>query len=221
VKQIHLLIVESDPLVLFSIGQAIGYFDNYLVVDKMDNVDAAIEKMKVVPVDLIMLGGQSNVDQWQRFFEFGHSAKLLMIVVDPSREMVLKAISHGVWDMMIRPISTERLRFSLEMFRYRYIYCEALELPAQQERLDAIFFPLEHHRRIIAGSIKNSEMLEKVLWLIEGEGGPRSAGEIADALNVSRVTIRKYCDALVNAGKLHVKIKFQAKGRPIKHYFLA
>jgi response regulator of citrate/malate metabolism len=38
-------------------------------------------------------------------------------------------------------------------------------------------------------------------------------------LNVSRITVRKYCEALVNTGKLHVKNKYQAKGRPIKQYF--
>ncbi|MDR1944111.1 MAG: HTH domain-containing protein [Synergistaceae bacterium] len=220
-KPIHLLMVESDQVVFFSVGQVIRYFDNYLVVDKVDNVEDALERMKVVPVDLIILGGQDNTSQWQRFVEFGHKAKLLMLVDNPSKDMVQEAISFGVWDMIIRPISAERLRFSLEMFRYRHIYGEALEYPVQQERLDAIFFPRERHQHIIAGTIKNSEMLEKVLQLIEKGDEPQSAGEIAGMLSVSRITVRKYCEALVNTGKLHVKNKYQAKGRPIKQYYMA
>ena len=220
-KPIHLLIVESDPLVHFSIGQVIRYFDNYLVVDKVEDVDEALERMKVVPVDLIILGGEDNVARWQSFIDAGHKVKLLMLVSNPSKELVQEAISFGAWDMILHPISTERLRFSLEMFRYRHIYGEALEYPIQQERLDAIFFPRERHQQIIAGTVKNSEMLEKVLQLIEDRVDPQSAGEIANVLNVSRITVRKYCEALVNTGKLHVKNKYQSKGRPIKQYYLS
>lgn len=220
-KPIHLLIVESDPLVLFSIGQVIRYFDNYLVVDKVENVSDALERMKVVPVDLIILGGQDNIESWKSFSEVGYKTKLLMLVQNPSKELVQEAISFGVWDMILRPAAPERLRFSLEMFRYRHIYGEALEYPVQQDRLDAIFFPRERHQHIIAGTIKNSEMLERVLQLIEEREEPQSAGEIATILNVSRITVRKYCEALVNTGKLHVKNKYQAKGRPIKQYYLS
>jgi response regulator of citrate/malate metabolism len=215
------MIVESDPLVQFSIGQVIRYFDNYLVVDKVERVDGAIERMKVVPVDLVILGGQGNIDKWRSFLEITHRTKLLMLVQSPSKDLIQEAISYGVWDMILRPAAPERLRFSLEMFRYRHIYGEALEYPAQQEKLDAIFFPRERHQHIIAGTIKNSEMLEKVLQLIEERDQPQSAGEIAGVLNVSRITVRKYCEALVNTGKLHVKNKYQAKGRPIKQYFLS
>jgi response regulator of citrate/malate metabolism len=57
------------------------------------------------------------------------------------------------------------------------------------------------------------------MQLIEDKEDPQSAGEIAEVLNVSRITVRKYCEALVNTGKLHVKNKYQTKGRPIKQYF--
>ncbi|MDR1514985.1 MAG: HTH domain-containing protein [Synergistaceae bacterium] len=220
-KPIHLLVVESDPLTLFHIGQVMRYFDNYLIVDKVNNVDAAIERMKVVPVDLVLVGGIENVGQWRKFAEFGHKTKLLLLVENPSKEIVQEALSYGVWDMIMRPVSTERLRYSLEMFRYRVIYSEDLELPVVQEKLDAIFFPREHQQQINAGAIKNSEMLEKVLQLIEEGEEPQSAGEIAGMLSVSRITVRKYCEALVNTGKLHVKNKYQAKGRPIKQYYMA
>ncbi|MDR1471043.1 MAG: HTH domain-containing protein [Synergistaceae bacterium] len=220
-KSIHLLIVESDLLVLFSIGQVVRYFDNYLVVDKVEHVEDAIERMKVVPVDLVILGGQDNIDKWQSFTSFIHKAKLLLLVQNPTKELIQDAISYGVWDVILRPAAPERLRFSLEMFRYRHIYGEALEYPLQQERLDAIFFPRERHQHIVSGTIKNSEMLEKVMQFIEDKEEPQSAGEIAEVLSVSRITVRKYCEALVNTGKLHVKNKYQAKGRPIKQYFLA
>lgn len=219
-KPIHLLIVESDPLVLFSIGQVVRYFDNYLVVDKVESVDDALERMKVVPVDLVTLGGEDNIEQWLAFVSGGWRSKLMMLVEDPTKEQVQDAISYGVWDMILRPVQPERLRFSLEMFRYRHIYGEALEQPILQERLDAIFFPRERHQHIIGSTIKNSEMLEKVLKLIEESEYPHSAGEIAGILHVSRITVRKYCEALVSSGKLQVKNKYQAKGRPIKQYFM-
>lgn len=219
-KPIHLLIVESDPLVLFSIGQVIRYFDNYLVVDKVESVEGALERMKVIPIDMIILGGSENIEQWRSLEPVCGHTKILMLVQDPARDLVQEAVKYGVWDMILRPAPPERLRFSLEMFRYRHLYAETLEQPVSQERLDAIFFPRERHQHMIAGTIKNSEMLEKVIQFIEERGEPQSAGEIAGVLNVSRITVRKYCEALVNTGKLHVKNKYQSKGRPIKQYYI-
>jgi response regulator of citrate/malate metabolism len=207
-------------MVLFSIGQVIRYFDNYLVVDKVEHVDEAIERMKVVPMDLIIVGGQDNIDNWKNLTDFSHKARIVLLAQDPSREFIQEAVALGVWDVILRPAPPERLRFSLEMFRYRFMYSEALEFPVSQERLDSIFFPRERHQNITSGTVKNSEMLEKVMQLIEDKEDPQSAGEIAEVLNVSRITVRKYCEALVNTGKLHVKNKYQAKGRPIKQYFL-
>ncbi|MDR3280224.1 MAG: HTH domain-containing protein [Synergistaceae bacterium] len=219
-KSIHLLIVESDLMVLFSIGQVIRYFDNYLVVDKVERVEEAIERMKVVPMDLVIIGGQENVDEWRRFMEFPHKARIVLLTQNPSKEFIQDAVASGIWDIILRPVAPERLRFSLEMFRYRFMYTEVLEYPVQQDRLDSIFFPRERHQSAASGTVKNSEMLDKVMQLIEEREGPQSAGEIAEVLNVSRITVRKYCEALVNTGKLHVKNKYQAKGRPIKQYFL-
>jgi response regulator of citrate/malate metabolism len=219
-KSIHLLIVESDLMVLFSIGQVIRYFDNYLVVDKVEHIDEAMERMKVVPMNLIIIGGQDNVENWKRFNEISHKARIILLPQNPSREFIQDSIAEGAWDIIMRPVAPERLRFSLEMFRYRFMYAEALEYPVQQERLDAIFFPRERHQNVSAGTVKNSEMLDKVMRLIEDGDGPQSAGEIAEVLNVSRITVRKYCEALVSTGKLHVKNKYQTKGRPIKQYFL-
>jgi response regulator of citrate/malate metabolism len=207
-------------MVLFSIGQVIRYFDNYLVVDKVERVEEAVERMKVFPMDLIIVGGQENVDRWQDFLDLSHRAKIILLAQNPSKEFVQEAAPRGVWDIILRPVQPERLRFSLDMFRYRFMYTEALEYPVQQDRLDAIFFPRERNQNVASGTVKNSEMLDKVMHFIEDKNGPQSAGEIADVLNVSRITVRKYCEALVNTGKLHVKNKYQAKGRPIKQYFL-
>jgi response regulator of citrate/malate metabolism len=219
-KSIHLLIVESDLMVLFSIGQVIRYFDNYLVVDKVEHADEAIERMKVVPMDLVIVGGQENIDNWRNLMGLQHKARIILLAQNPTREFIQEAVACGAWDVIMRPVAPERLRFSLEMFRYRFMYTEALDFPVQQERLDAIFFPRERHQNAATGAVKNSEMLDKVMQLIEEHDGPQSAGEIAEILNVSRITVRKYCEALVNTGKLHVKNKYQAKGRPIKQYFL-
>ena len=218
-KSIHLLLVESDQAVSFSIGQLIRYFDNYLVVDKVENMNDAMERMKVTQMDMVIIGGRENVEDWKRIPESNSKAKLILLAQNPSREFVQDAVAGGVWDVILRPAMPERLRFSLEMFRNRFMSAVALDNPIRQERLDGIFFPRER-AHVANGLVKNSEMLDKVIQFIEEGEGPQSAGEIAEVLNVSRITVRKYCEALVNTGKLHVRNKYQNKGRPIKQYFL-
>jgi len=218
-KSIHLLLIESDQAASFSIGQVVRYFNNYLVVDKVDNINDALERMKVIPMDMVIIGGRENVGDWKRIAGSNSKAKIILLAQNPSREFVQDAVAEGVWDVILKPAVPERLRFSLEMFRNRFMSAAALESPIRQERLDSIFFPRE---RVHApnGLMKNSEMLDRVMQFIEEGEGPRSAGEIAEVLNVSRITVRKYCEALVQTGKLNVRNKYQNKGRPIKQYFL-
>jgi len=219
-KSINLLIVESDLMVLFSIGQVIRFFDNYQVIDQVKNIEEGIARMESMPIDLVIVGGQENVGGWKRFTDIQHKARVIILAQNPSKEFVQGAFADGAWDVILRPATPERLRFSLEMFRYRFMSAAALDNPVRQDSLDAIFFPRERYQSFMNGTVKSNEMLDKVMKLIEEGKGPQSAGEIAEILKVSRITVRKYCEALVNTGKLHVRNKYQNKGRPIKQYFL-
>jgi response regulator of citrate/malate metabolism len=213
------MIVEPDMTALFSTVQSVKYFDNYLVVDNVSGNEEAIERMKAFRVDMAIISGSENVNDWKRCAELSARTKFILLPEDPSREFVQDAVAAGVWDIILKPVSPERLRFSLEMFRYRFMQTSALENPVRQKMLDSIFFSLERCQNAVNGCVKNSEMLDKVMRLMEDGDGPRSAAEIASILNVSRITVRKYCEALVYTGKLHVKNKYQTKGRPIKQYF--
>ena len=218
-QSINILIVESDLMVLFSIGQVIRYFDNYQVIDQVKNVEESIEIMKSRQVDLVVVGGQENADGWKYFTRIQNKVRVIILAHDPSSEFIQDAFAEGAWDVILRPATPERLRFSLEMFRYRFMAAAALDSPIRQDRLDAIFFPRERYQSFLNGTAKSNEMLDKVMRLIEDGKSPQSAGEIAEVLNVSRITVRKYCEALVSTGRLRVRNKYQTKGRPIKQYF--
>jgi response regulator of citrate/malate metabolism len=219
-KFIHLLVVEPDPTAIFSTEQIIRYFDNFLIVDRVNNVEDALERLRVVPIDLVVIGGRVIGEKWKEIKKISSGAKIIFITQNPSREFIQDALREDVWDVILKPAEPDRLRFSLELFQYRFMNAKALEEPILQDNLDAIFFPREHRQDSVGGTIRNSEMLSKVMNLIKDNDGLQSAGEIAEVLNVSRITVRKYCEALVNTGKLRVRNKYQTKGRPIKQYFL-
>lgn len=220
-KSIRLLIAEPDVTTRFLTGQAVKCFDNYLVVGNVSGADEAAERMRIVSVDIAIVGGSENVSDWKRLAEISGGTKFILLPENPSSEFVRDAAAGGIWDVILKPVSPERLRFSLNMFRYRFMRASALENPVRQERLDSIFFPPGRGQNAINGCVRNGEMLDKVMRLIEDEDGPKSASEIAGVLNVSRITVRKYCEALVRTGKLRVKNKYQTKGRPIKQYVSA
>jgi response regulator of citrate/malate metabolism len=214
------LIVEPDSAALFSTEQMIRYLDNFLIVDRVANIEEALARLRVVPIDLVIIGGHANDEKWKDIKKVSSGSKIIFITQNPSGEFIHDAVKEDVWDVILRPVEPERLRFSLEMFQYRFSNARTLEAPVLQDKLDAIFFPREHRQDSIGGTIRNSEMLSKVMNLIKDNDGLQSAGEIAEVLNVSRITVRKYCEALVNTGKLRVRNKYQTKGRPIKQYFL-
>ena len=64
----------------------------------------------------------------------------------------------------------------------------------------------------------NDGAVARILEVLGQSPDPLAAGEVAERLGVSRITVRKYCEALVSAGRLLSKNHYQSKGRPIKKY---
>lgn len=221
-KPIHVLIVDNDPLVFFSVGRIVRLFENYLVIGKVDTLEEALERLRVVPVDLIVIDPEKSAQTQQKLSEIKTGTDFLLIGQNPDASGVNHALKMGVWDYIIKPFTHERLRLSFDLYKTYHAKRSTLGEHPTQEDLDALFLPRESGALVSANlSTGNGEMFERILGIIQKTQLPLSAGEIAKELQVSRITVRKYCEALVISGKLCIRNQYQTKGRPIKKYRVA
>ena len=117
------------------------------------------------------------------------------------------------------PFSYDRLRVSLETYRDAFRYREGLQNQLSQEHLDRLFYPEGREFLSSLGTLAHrGDMTDRILEVLGQSQDPLAAGEVAERLGVSRITVRKYCEALVSAGRLLSKNHYQSKGRPIKKY---
>ena len=221
-KPIHVLIVDNDPLVFFSVGRIVRLFENYLVIGKVDTLEEALERIQVLPVDLIVVDPDKDPQTLEKLSATKKRADFLLIGQSPDAAAVDHALGMGAWDYIVKPFTHERLRLSFDLYKTYHAKRAALGARSTQEHLDTLFLPRESgHFTSTNLSAGNGEMLERILGIIQETPEPLSAGEIAKELKVSRITVRKYCEALVTSGKLCIRNQYQAKGRPIKKYRIA
>lgn len=63
-------------------------------------------------------------------------------------------------------------------------------------------------------------MKQIVLSLVEEEGAPVTAEQLARHVGMARVTVRKYLDFLAFKGKVLIEMQYGQVGRPTKFYSL-
>lgn len=142
----------------------------------------------------------------------------VMIVRNHARGSIRDAEALGVFDVLVRPLDPERLAWCVDEMMRRRSEIEALSSPISQASVDRAF-----GRHVVradgeSAAAGNVAMLDAVISALDPSENGMSASQVGDALKISRITARRYCEALVNIGALRVENLYQIKGRPIKLY---
>lgn len=222
-KPIRILITEDDPMVSFIVGRIVHSLGDFLVVGQAASGEEALAQIQSHTVDLVLLDlFMPGVDGRQALQELraqGYPVDAIIVTASPDKSRALEALRLGAWDYVIKPFSYDRLRVSLETYRDAFRYREGLQNQLSQEHLDRLFYPEGREFLSSLGTLAHrGDMTDRILEVLGQSPDPLAAGEVAERLGVSRITVRKYCEALVSAGRLLSKNHYQSKGRPIKKY---
>lgn len=170
--------------------------------------------------------------------------KVDVIVVSAAKDpsTIEEALRLGVFDYLIKPFSFNRLADSLESYKDWKKQLEKKDA-LTQHRLDHLFTlkmgrhgTVESSNRTVKpynnnGSQENLSIPEIILQVEETKGiqketlhyiveylmllkEGKSAGEIAENLDLGRVTIRRYLEYLYEQGMVSMSIEYGSVGRP-------
>ncbi|NDL66568.1 response regulator [Anaerotalea alkaliphila] len=222
-RDIKVLLVEDDPMVRRINGKFLEKMPGFHLSGAVDNLEEARERILEATPDLVLLdvffprGTGVDLLKWIRKNDLEVDA--IMITADKHSGTVEEAFRYGAVDYLLKPFQFQRFAEALESYRDRR---EAVRKPARlsQEAIDRL-------GRGSAGRVAAEEELvanatkEKILAIFrDNPGTSLTAAMVAEKIGASRITARKYLDALEQSGVLAVEAAYGTVGRPKNMYHL-
>lgn len=220
----QVIIIEDDPMVAAINRQYVELTPSFQVARLFKNGIPALEYLKNHPVDLIILDYYTpnmNGDEFiDRLRSAGFSTAVIMVTSANDSGTVLKLLSRGVTDYLVKPFEYSRFQAALERFKKRQQSLTKTGDGMDQSAIDRLFTPQEtavSPERLAKGLNANTLHLIRE-FLRNNPGKTWSGEEIAEQVHLSRITIRRYMNFMAETGEIVNTIDYQTGGRPSIRY---
>ena len=223
----RVMIVEDDPMVASINRRFVEATEGFQVLGCMRSGQEALEFLKKTPADLVILDyympGMNGDVFLDRMREMGMSADVIMVTSANSVEVVRGLVARGVRDYLVKPFEMERFQAALSRFRAERELFSRDGGALEQAEIDRLFDRGEQKAR--AREILPKGMNRNTMDLIKSclRKHPEehlTCEEISGAVGLSRITVRRYLNYLVEQGTVQSRIDYQTGGRPGIEYRL-
>ena len=210
----RVLIIEDDPMVAMIHKE---YFKKKELTNNLNHVtslETAKDYLKKNNVDLIVLDNYLTDGQGVEFLPELKGYPIIMITAANDVQTVEAALSNGVVDYLVKPFIYERFSQAIDKVQ-DYVNLLSKE-KINQDLIDDY---------LNSGRVEEEEdslpkglsriTLKKVIEAIQQQNTGFTTQQIADILDISRITIRKYLNHLVNINVLSEDAEYYTSGRPV------
>lgn len=222
-NRIPVMIVEDDLRASYVLENTINQHSDFYVVAVCESMLEADLKAEAFDPELIMvdisLPDGSGIDLVTSLKSKGIRAAFMMTTAERETATIEKAIQLGVMDYLVKPIRMSRVLQALDDyldFRKRITKNDKID----QQDIDALFrksASIDSTRKTPKGIDENT--LEKLTQHLDTMGNaPFTAEEIGDAINLSRITARRYLEYLEAQGQVSMALDYKTGGRPKQRY---
>lgn len=220
---ISVLIVEDDFRVAGIHSRFVNQTAGFQVVGTAHNGKSAREAVRKLNPDLVLLDVHlpdvNGLDLLREWRASRIPVGVIVITAATEANSVRDALEGGAVHYIIKPFEYEDLTAQLQRFKNQ---AETLKqtTAAGQEDINKIFGytagPLSDavHRLPKGLSAETAALVAEIL----GSGSEMSASDCADALGISRVSVRRYLEYFVEAGRANVRLEYGRAGRPERKY---
>ena len=209
-----ILIIEDDPMVAMIHKE---YFKRKEISNDLNHVSTLEEAKEFLAnsdTDLIILDNYLADGQGIEFLPELKGYPIIMITAANDVQTVEAALTNGVVDYLVKPFTYERFSQAIDKVQ-DYMKLLSKE-KINQDLIDDY---------LNSGRVEEEEdslpkglsriTLKKVLENIKEQETGFTTQQVADALDISRITIRKYLNHLVNINVLSEDAEYYTSGRPI------
>lgn len=218
----EVLIVEDDPMVAMINKQYVNQNTHFHVAGVCKDGLSALEYLQKHTIHLVVLDvympRNDGLMLLRKIREKQLPVSVIMVTAANDSATIEEALRLGIVDYLVKPFLNERFQQALEIF-----------LSRQDTFHDLASFDQQHIDVLIRGThIKSTDQLPKgiqlqTLELIyaaleENHAVELTAEELADQIGLSRVTVRRYMNYLLETGEIIGKMNYETGGRPCMLY---
>ena len=209
-----ILIIEDDPMVAMIHKE---YFKRKEISNDLNHVSTLEEAKEFLAnsdTDLIILDNYLADGQGIEFLPELKGYPIIMITAANDVQTVEAALTNGVVDYLVKPFTYERFSQAIDKVQD---YMKLLS----KEKINQVLID----DYLNSGRVEEEEdslpkglsriTLKKVLENIKEQETGFTTQQVADALDISRITIRKYLNHLVNINVLSEDAEYYTSGRPV------
>ena len=210
----RILIIEDDPMVAMIHKE---YFKRKELSNDLNHVSTLEEAKSFLEksdADLIVLDNYLTDGQGVEYLPELKGYPIIMITAANDIQTVEAALTNGVVDYLVKPFTYERFSQAVDKVQ-DYVSLLSKE-KINQDLIDDY---------LNSGRVEEEEdslpkglsriTLKKVLENIKVQERGFTTQQVADDLDISRITIRKYLNHLVNINVLSEDAEYYTSGRPV------
>lgn len=223
---IHVLIVEDDPMVWEMNKFYLEQVEGFRADGWAPSTDEALSMLEMQTYDLILLDiymKESNgLELLSEIRRRGIKVDVIVISAASDKMSIQTALQNGAVDYIIKPFEFSRLKAALTGYKEQYRLFHRQESLNQSEldKLRRFRQEQESSQELPKGFTRLT--LQTIWKNIEASGGGWFSAEDISALSgISRVSVGKYCVALVELGVLEMDLVYGTIGRPVQKYQIA
>lgn len=218
---IKTVIVEDDLMVASINSQFAKRNPNIQIVATFHNGKDALDYLKKSDADLVLLDlympDCTGLELLSELRSIGSEIDVIMITAANDAEHINEALQLGIVDYLIKPFQYERFAQALDKYLVRKKAIESGVLFTQEEidRLVNASTPSASTKKAELQKGVQQKTLDKIrVCLSAHPGNYLPCEQIASETGLSRVTIRRYMNFLIEENEVTSMIDYSTGGRP-------
>jgi two-component system, CitB family, response regulator DctR len=222
-ESIRVFIVEDDPMVANINKRFTENIPHFEVIGIGATENEAVPQILKLQPDLVLLdifltqGNGLNILKEIRRYDL--PIDFILVTAAKDTPTIHETLRYGAVDYLIKPFDLERLNKALQNYlKLRQTLSKNMAL--EQNVLDQLSSTNELLFSNLSALPKGVHQLtlDQIVNFLAQQDTSLSCQDIASQLAMSKITIWRYLEYLVEAGKVLVELEYKGIGRPTKQY---
>lgn len=220
----RVIIIEDDPMVAAINRQYVEVDPAFQVQKVFKSGIEALQYLKNNSTDLIVLDYYTPLMNGAEFIDqlhgMGLAPSIIMVTSANDADIVSSLFSRGVVDYLVKPFEYSRFKIALDKFHQMKQVLKTSKTTMKQADIDRLMVnaetPLSSPR--LAKGLNESTLKLIHDFLKENSETMYTSEQVAEQIHLSRITIRRYMNYMVDTGEIISSIDYQTGGRPSIKY---